>query len=125
MKIKINQILLLSEFLNNNKFIKMPVKTAYKFSKIDKIIKEEMEFYQNKINEIIECYGEKNNNGDYVILESGIKIKEDFRVQCQQEIIELENLEIEIADIFFTLDELEIFQLSINDLGILEQFIQE
>ena len=103
----------------------MPVKTAYKFSKIDKIIKEEMEFYQNKINEIIECYGEKNNNGDYVILESGIKIKEDFRVQCQQEIIELENLEIEIADIFFTLDELEIFQLSINELSILEQFIQE
>ena len=97
---------------------KMPIKTAYKFAKLSKALEKEIEFYQNKFREIVEAYGEKDENGQVIPTEDGrgIKIQQDKLAQAEIEVRDLENLEVEIDDIKFKMEELEGFEMSAQDI---------
>lgn len=127
MKIKMYQILEFENFYNKIKDVKMPIKTAYKFSKLLREIDNEKLFYQTKLQSIIDTYGERDNDGKFILTQdgNGVQIKKAELEKCQKEIIELSNLEAEINGIEISIEELENFDLTIQDINILMPFIKE
>ena len=127
MKIKMYQILEFENIYNKLKDEKMSVKTAYKFSKLTREIENERFFYQTKLQSIIETYGEKDDEGNFVLTEdkNGVQIKKGEIEKCQREVAELTNLDVEINGIEISIEELENFKLTLQDMEILVPFIKE
>lgn len=123
---KMYEILDFSKVYNSIKNEKMSIKTAYKLNKLIKKIEEENNFYNIKFHEIIEQYAEKNDQGEYQYIdENSIKIKEGKEQECYKKISELQNLEIEIPNITFSIEELGDINLTIDTVNMLMPFIEE
>lgn len=104
---------------------KMPVKTSYKIMKIIKAIEEEEVFFASKMQEIINEYGEKDENGNYIQTgENSIKIKDGKIEECNAKINELNSIEIKIPDYKISLEELELIELSPKELYLLDSIIE-
>lgn len=104
----------------------LPIRLAYKFSKIFKKAEEENAFYVENLTKIINKYSEKDENGNPIILPNqNIKVQKEYVEIAQKEIDELENLEIDFPDITFTLDELDSIRLTVEQLDTFLPFIAE
>ena len=112
---------------NKLKDASLPIKTAYKLAKFFNFVDGESQFYSNKLNQIIEEYGARDENGNLVPTEDGrgIQISRDSLAAAEAKINELMGLEIELPSFTFTLDELEGADLTIEDVQNLEPFITE
>ena len=82
--------------------------------------------YQKKFREIVEEYGVKEN-GQYKMSPDGQSIiiipgKEE---ECNEKLAELRNLEVDIKDIKFSIDELEGIDVSIAELSCLMSLIED
>ena len=106
---------------------KLPFKTAYKFAKLGEVIESELKFFQEKMQEIITTYSEKDESGHPILTEDGasIKIQETKITECQKEINELNNVEVELSDIFFTIEELESLSLTTQQVYALMPLIKD
>ena len=127
MTIKLLEILRFENFYSKIKDKKLPVKTAYKLTKFFNKVDEEIKFYQTRIMEICEAYGERDKNNNFIPLEggAGIKVKEDKIKECQLEIQALSDLEVEVPQITVSLEELDGLELSIEELYPILPFIAE
>ena len=127
MKLKMQQIIEFQKFYNNVKNIKLPLKTAYKLNKLFIQANEELSFYQQKFTEIINEFGKRDENGELIYSSdrTSIEIMDGRRLECQQKIEELQNLEVNIEGIEFTTDELESLNLTISEVECLMPFIKE
>lgn len=127
MILKMYQILAFEDIYNKIKDTKMPIKVAYKFSKLTREVDSERVFYQSKLQSIIDTYGEKDSEGNFVLTEdkTGIQIVKENLNKCQEEVNELSNLDVEINGIEFNLEELENLSLTLQELDILMPFIKE
>lgn len=105
--------------------IKISSKLAYKIVKFYKSIEVEEEFYNNKRNEIIDLYAERDENGQFVVENNMIKIVADKAAEANEAMQDLNNMEVEIPNIRFTLAELEEVKLSAADMYVLDAFIDE
>ena len=87
----------------------LPLKGAYKLNKIRKSVMKEAEFYSEKFQEIVDKYAKKDENGQVVFSEDGnqIMIKDGMIRECNEELKDLQELEIEIEN----------YGLSLEDLG--------
>lgn len=119
----INVVKIFEQFMS----IKISPKLAYKVMKITKAFQEDKNFYWEKYNELAQFYGEKDNFGKVIIDQSSgvIKIMPDKIEEANQKLQELNNIEVEIPDIKFTLDELSELQLSVEEIYYLDPFIVE
>lgn len=124
---KMYQILGIKNFCDIIKKENMPIKTAYKFSKLLSRLNEEVRFYQERFYEILEKYGEKDQTGNFIFTDDGknIKINSDKLTDCQNDINELNNLEIVVDNIKFTLDELSFLNLKIEEVDLFFPLIEE
>lgn len=124
---KMYQILGIKNFCDIIKKENMPIKTAYKFSKLLSRLNEEVRFYQERFYEILEKYGEKDQEGNFIFTDDGknIKINSDKLTDCQNDINELNNLEIVVDNIKFTLDELSFLNLKIEEVDLFFPLIEE
>ena len=107
---------------------KMPIKTTYKFTRLFKEVGEQIEFFNNTIQNLVEEYGQKDENNKFILTEdkNGVKIKEDKYDECMNKIDELNNLEINLNYTpSFSIDELENSELSMEELSLLMPFITE
>ncbi len=127
MTIKMHQILEFQLFYDKIKEKEMSIKTAYKFSKLISRLDTEIKFYQRKFQSILEKYGEKDEKGNFKLTEDkkGVVIKQENLLVCQKEIEELHNLDIEISEVDFTLDELDSLNVTIQEMNIMMPFIKE
>ena len=108
-KVTMDQII---AFRNNGDFFSgttLPLKGAYKINKIKKAVEKESEFYQEKFQEIVDKYARKDDKGEIVFSEDGnqIMIKDGMVDECNSDLEDLQNLEIEI----------ETYNLALDDLG--------
>lgn len=104
---------------------KMPPKTAYKFMKLIKSIETEETFFNEKMKDIILDFGKKDENGNPVFLENGnVEIIPGKEAECNARVKELEEIEVEIPDTKFSIDELESFEFSPREIYILEPIIE-
>lgn len=127
MKMKMFEVIELSNLYNSIKDDKMPLRTAYKFATLMRQLDTELKFYQSKFAEIVDEYGQKDGQGGYVLTENGdsIAILPGKENECNTKLMDLRNLEVEIAGVTFTIDELASFNFSISELTCLLPLIKE
>ena len=127
MKIHLNQAVLSYTTIMNLKDEKIPLRTAYKINSLINTLEKEVEFYNQKLNMIIQENALFDENNQYIFTEdkSGIKIKEDRLEDCKQAMEELDQLEIEIEDTYFSIEELDNLTISISEMKNLMPFIKE
>lgn len=89
--------------------IKLPLKAAYKLTKIKNAVEKETDYYGEKFQEIVNTYAKKDDEGNLMYSKDGtqILIKDGMIAECNQALDELHNLEIGIEN----------YNLSIDDLG--------
>lgn len=111
--------------LNKISHSAMPAKTAYKISKLSNFLKDDANFYTERLSQIIEQYGEKDENGEPVISGNGYKIQEDKTDECAAAIKELSGIEATTLDTKIYLSELDNVELSPDDIAAIYDFIEE
>ena len=89
--------------------IKLPLKAAYKLTKIKQAVEKETEYYGEKFQEIVDTYAKKDEDGNLMYSKDGtqILIKDGMIAECNQKLEELHELEIGIEN----------YDLKIEDLG--------
>ena len=128
MEIKMKTVPQLIDIYGRIKTISLPIKTAYKFNKLFEAIKESNEFYRNEITKIIDQYAEKDENGVPKPTQdgAGISISPENVEITHRKIDELWNIDVDIQkNITFAIDELDGLNLTLEDLEILNPFIQD
>lgn len=101
------------------------INTQYKFIKISKVIREEEELVNEQQFLLLKQYAEKNEDGQFIVNKNGgFKIKEECVEECGLKIMEINNRQITLPDIYFSLDELEPLGLTLGELELLEPFIK-
>ena len=127
MKITLLQVVNAYNFCGTIKDKKIPLKLAYKFNCLINNLQKEQDFYKEKISRILQTYAELDEHGEYVLTADGggIKIKEGKLSECQKQMMELQDLEVTIQDLFFTLEELENLTISVSEMRSLMPFIKE
>lgn len=98
---------------------------AYKVMKLIKNTQNDYDFYQEKFRDIIQDCSEKDENGQIVQENNGIKVQEGKMEECSNRITELNETEVEMPNIKFTIDELSGYDFSIMDMAKLDDFIKE
>lgn len=103
---------------------KVPAKLAYKIMKFVKSTSDEVDFYEDKVKEILSKYAEKDANGEPIIDGSYIKIKEPgAQENCVKELNAVGGIDVEAPQIKFSLRELEKLNLSALEMFDLDEFI--
>ena len=105
----------------------MPLKTAYKFSRLMRYLEKEIGFYQTEFAKVLQTYGKKDNEGNLAISQDGesIEILPGKEVECNTKILELRNLDVTVEGFEFTLEELENLSLTLNEVSCMLSLIKE
>lgn len=115
----------LSKIIDKIKEKTFDINTQYKFIKISKVIREEEELINEQQFLLLKQYAEKNEDGQFIVnKDGGFKIKEECVEECGLKIMEINNRQITLPDIYFSLDELEPLGLTFGELELLEPFIK-
>lgn len=105
---------------------KLPLKTAYKFSKLTRLLEKELVFYQDEFTKIIDTYANKGEDGKPIYIDKEtVEIIPGKEKECADKVHELRNLEIQIDGISFTIQELEVLSLSIEEISCIISLIED
>ena len=115
---KMYEVLALQNFYLSIHDKKLPIKTAYKLSRLAKRAEEESQFYQSQIQKIIDEYALKEN-GQLVYSEdmTSIKIISGKEDECAVKLTELRELEVDMKDFEFSIEEFENLELTIAQMS--------
>lgn len=122
---KMSEILELQNFYLTIKDTKLPLKTAYKLTRLMRRVAQETEFYANEFSKIVDEYGKKEN-GQLVYTEdqTSIQIIPGKEIECNIKINELRDLEVDLSEFVFTIEEFEGIDLTLNQMNILLPLIK-
>ena len=107
--------------------IKLPLKAAYKLTKIKQAVEKETEYYGEKFQEIVDTYAKKDEDGNLMYSKDGsqILIKDGMIAECNQKLEDLQNLEVQIENYGLTLDDLgENLECTPDELEALMPFME-
>ena len=126
MTIKRVELFDLVEVLKKMKTIECKsVQTKYNILKFEKILKAEMEIANEQLGEISQAYGERDSNGELIFNEGGgVKIDKKNTISAQEAVEEFYRCVLQIPDFYFSLEELEIFNLDWVEVEALYKFIK-
>lgn len=104
---------------------KFNIQTQYKFIKIKKAIQDEEQIYQEQLKLNCEPFFEKDDRGQPIINKDGaFKIKTEYMSECYLLMNQMNSFQVQLPDIYFSLDELEPLNLALEELLVLEPFIK-
>ena len=123
---KMYEALTLQNFYTSVQDKKMPIKTAYKLSRLAKRVEEELQFYQKEFARIVDEYAMKENGqliySDDMTSIKIIPVKED---ECSAKIMELKELEVDLSGFEFTLDEFDSLELTLAEMSSILPLIKD
>ena len=122
---KIKQLVQITQVLERFVNKKLSIKLSYKIMKFLKATEADITFYKEKLTKIIEEYGERAEDGSIKMIDNNFKIKENEIENFNKAYFELEEIEIELPNIKFNLNELEEIKISPAELYILDNLIEE
>lgn len=127
MKLTIKDLVLFYNLYDQIKDRAPSIKTAYKMNKIYERAVQEQAFIQEQQQKIAEKYAQRDEKGNLILTDdkTDILVEPSKMNECKKALRELVEIEVELPDYSFTLDELEPLKLSINDLQPLMNFICE
>lgn len=119
------QIKELSSLLESIKEKTFDINTQYKFLKISKVIREEEELVKEQELLLLKQYADVDENGKFITsADGGIKVKEENIAEFGIKLMEVNSRQVQIPDIYFSLDELEPLNLTLKQLELLFPLIK-
>lgn len=122
---KLNKLLQVRRVLTEHANEPIPTMLAYKILKFIKASDTEGAFYDGKMQEIIDKYAKRDDNGQIIYAEGRVSVAPENIKECQKAIGELEGTDIEAPDISFTIHELTPINFSVSELFSLDEIIKE
>lgn len=114
----------LTEIFKKVEDVKFNINTQYKLLKMKKSIEEEEQIYIQQLN-VLKEFCLKDDDGNFIQDDNGgYKIDDTKKEQCAQLIAEINTLQIQVPDMYFSLEELEPLNLTFKELEALEPFIK-
>ena len=105
---------------------KISASLSYKIFKLCNSIEQEEKFFNQKRQSIIEEFGKRDDNGQFITNDQGfIKMIDGKEADAQKALDELVAVDVDINVPTFTLDELSEIKLSVKDMVILTDIITE
>lgn len=107
---------------------KLPIKVSYKLTRFFNELENEAKFFNETLQKLIEEYGKKDENGNYIYTEDkqGVKIQDDKFQECMDKIDELNKLEVNLSYVpEFTIEELEPLDLEMKYISLLLPYIKD
>ena len=125
MIVKMGEIINFSQFYEEIKTKKLPLKVLYKLSNLAKIIDEKTAFYRERFQEILKEYGEFDKDGNLVPTEdgNGIKVRPGTEQECIIKINELQMLEVDMPEIKFDIEDFGDIELTIEVFSLITPFL--
>ena len=123
---KMYEVLALQNFYTSVQDKKMPIKTTYKLRRLAKRVEEEVQFYQTEFARIVDEYALKEN-GQLIYSEdmTSIKIIPGKEDECSNKIVELKELEVDLSQFEFTLDEFDSLELTWAEMSSILPLIKD
>lgn len=110
---KIKDLLAVIERNSNKNF---DIQTQYKLIKLKKALQPEIEILNEQLESLSQFF-ETDSNGNFIYSEDGgVKIKAESLEECNQYLKSINDLEITLPDIYFSLDELTSLDLTLSEL---------
>ncbi len=103
----------------------LPIKAAYKISKIIKALSDESTFYEEAKKKLIRRYAKKDEAGEVVVEDGRCYFEGDNLASFNKEYLELNLVEMVLPSISLTLEDFKDVKVSASELLCLEGFIEE
>jgi hypothetical protein len=126
MKLKMYEIIDLPTILSKLKRQKLPFKTAYKIVLFTQEVQKHVDFYQETFRNLLTEYGKKDEQGNLVPTSDGqgVLLVEETMSEAYQKLGELRDLEVELPDSKFSVDDFDGIEISPEEMMIIMPFIE-
>lgn len=122
---KLNKLIKARSALSKHSDEPLPTRLAYKILKFMKASDTEGAFYDEKLKDIINRYGQKDESGNIIYVNGNISIQSDCVQECQKAIEELGETEVSAPEITFNIQELTPINFTVSELFLLDEIIEE
>ena len=125
----IQEALNFAEVYSELSTLKLPFSLAFKLHKINMELTSSIKFYNEKLMELIQEYSMKDENGNPVTTDTGVRLVPEKADECQEKIKELLELDInwKNGDLYFEEEEmnaLEEMEVTLKQIAALFPFIR-
>jgi hypothetical protein len=126
MTLKMYSIIDFPAFYEKVKSQKLPFKTSYKLALLTQEIQKHINFYQEKFRDLLMEYSKKDENGNPVPTEDGqgVLLVEETMNEAYTKLAELRELDVELPDTKFSVDDFGSIELSPEEMVIIMPFIE-
>ena len=118
-----NNLKQLNELFTSKSSLHFSINTQYKILKLKKQLSSELEIYNQQLSSL-QDYFERDEDGNFIQYQGGVKVKQEFLEECQSKIFEINETEISLPDLYFSLEELEPLNLTLGEHELLDPFIK-
>lgn len=127
MTITLSKLIHFSQFYNEVKATKIPVKTAYKLNKLATAIDGQNMFYGEQLNLILGDCADRSEDGNYIQTNDniGVKILDDKKQEFIERVNELLLFEVELPDITFDIEEFGNIELTMESFNLITPFLKD
>ena len=126
MKLKMYEIIDLPSIFGKLKGQKLPFKTAYKIVLFTQEVQKHVDFYQETFRNLLTEYGKKDEQGNLVPTSDGqgVLLIEETMSEAYTKLGELRDLEVELPDSKFSVDDFDGIEISPEEMMIIMPFIE-
>ena len=126
MTIKMYSITDFPVFYKKVKSQKLPFKTAYRLTLLAQEVQKHIDFYQESLSNLLIEYGKKDKDGNIVQTEDGqgVILAEETIGEAYEKLAELRELDVELPDTKFSVDDFGSVELSPEEMVVIMPFIE-
>ena len=120
------QIVDLPSFFEKVKSQKLPFKTSYRLAMFIQEVQKHIDFYQESFRNLLIEYSQKDENGNPKPTEDGqgVLLVEDTIDEAYAKLAELRELDVELPDTKFSVDDFGDIELSPEEMFVIMPFIE-
>ena len=126
MTLKMHQIVDLPLFFEKVKSQKLPFKTSYRLAMFIQEVQKHIDFYQENFRNLLIEYSKKDENGNPMPTEDGqgVLLVEETMNEAYTKLAELRELDVELPDTKFSVDDFGDIELSPEEMFVIMPFIE-
>lgn len=127
MTLKMYAIIDFPSFYEKVKSQKLPFKTSYKIALLANEVQKHIDFYQEQFRNLLMEYSKKDEQGNPIPTEDGqgVLLVEETMNEAYTKLAELRELDVELPDTKFSVDDFGDIELSPEEMVIIMPFICE
>lgn len=124
-RMKLITILKARAAINSHLHDRISYKTAYKLMKFMKASETQEAFYNEKIKELVNLYGKKDENGNFIYKKNSVVLQPEHINDWASAVGELSETDVDNLEIKFMLSDFEEMKISTEEMIALSEFIEE